>query len=344
MAIRKQPKLSEVIVETPGKMDQASFPALAITQNNHKFYFATMPVGDIFPYCFVAHREEEPTEGFQRNLNPQRADDIARYLDDSQGSIPTNIVLSAQAVAGFSYNSKAKTIKYKRAKKAFLVIDGQHRLYGYSRTNKAHRVPVAIYEGLNRAQEASIFIDINTNQRGVPASLLLDIKQVAEQESQMEATLRGLFDKLAEDSESPLNGLLSGPKSVKGKISRVTFNRAVEDIAKSNVMTKLPQDKQYMLLKNYFRAVERTLRNTSLLRKAAYFEAFSEIFDDVMQMSSNNYQNFKYDSLVEVLGAIRNIDLESIPTGGKTNLTKATIVPILKKTLAGQLEVTEDMV
>jgi hypothetical protein len=41
-----------------------------------------------------------------------------------------------------------------------------------------HRVLVAKYEGLSRAEETKLFIDINTNQRGAPAALLLDIKQL----------------------------------------------------------------------------------------------------------------------------------------------------------------------
>lgn len=322
----------------------ASFPALLMTQNRHKFYFCTMPVEDIFPYCFVSHREEDPNQGFQRNLNPERAADIARYLDDSMGSIPTNIVLSAQSDAELNYNSKNKAIRYRRAKRSFLVLDGQHRLWGYSLTKKRHRIPVAIYEGLTRVQEAGLFIDINTNQRGVAAALLLDIKQVADQETRTEAKLRELFDALASDSESPLNGLLSASKSVKGRISRVTFNRAMEDVLDHAVMQKLPGDKQYTLLRNYLRAVEQNLRNPNLLKKSAYFEAFCEVFDDVVRLSSTNHRNYKFESLLDVLASIKTVDLESILTHGKTSVSKSAIVPVLKNTLAGQLEVDGDMV
>src|SRR5580700_4418019 len=76
----------------------------------------------------VAGRQEDPKEGFQRRLDYQRARDIARYLDDSVGSIPTNIVLSAQPEAEVQYNSKSKLIKFRRLPKGFLVLDGQHRL------------------------------------------------------------------------------------------------------------------------------------------------------------------------------------------------------------------------
>jgi DNA sulfur modification protein DndB len=322
----------------------ASFPALLLTQNKHKFYFATMPIEDIFPYCFVANRHEDPSQGFQRTLSIERAHSIANYLDQSEGSIPTNIVLSAQEEADLIYISKSKTIRYKRVPKAFLVLDGQHRLYGYGFTTKHHRVPVAIYEGLTRKEEAKLFIDINTNQRGVPAALLLDIKQVAEQETLVEAQLRRLFDKLAEDSDSPLNGLLSPAKSATGKISRVTFNKSVANVLKNVVMSKLEDDKQYVLFRNYLRAVEQSLQNPKLIRRAAYFEAFCDFFEDVIRLSRERHKNYKEESLTEILLPISNVDLGSLPSRGTTKISKTTILEVLKNTISGQIEVSEDMV
>ena len=336
--------INELAAATKPEGSMASFPALQLTQNEHKFFFATMPVEDIFPYCFVASRQEDPVQGFQRTLSRERANDIARYLDQSQGSIPTNIVLSAQDDAKFSYNSKTKSIRYKRIPRAFLVLDGQHRLYGYGFTKKHHRVPVAIYEGLSRKEEAALFIDINTNQRGVPAALLLDIKQVAQQETAIETQLRHLFDKLSDDSKSPLNGLLSPAKSATGKISRVTFNKSVANVLKNVVMSKLEEENQYVLFRNYLRAVEQSLRNPKLLRRSAYFEAFCEFFEDIIRLSRERHKNYKEESLAEVLHPISNVDLESLPTGGKTKISKTTIVEVLKNTISGQIEVSEDMI
>jgi DGQHR domain-containing protein len=322
----------------------ASFPALILTQNEQKFYFVTMPVEDIFPYCFVASREENPMDGFQRTLSVDRARDIAQYLDQSRGSIPTNIVLSAQSSAEFTYTARTKTIRYRRTPRAFLVLDGQHRLYGYGLTKKKHRVPVAIYEGLSRTQEAALFIDINTNQRGVPAALLLDIKQVAEQETAAEMRLRTIFDRLNTDPKSPLYNLLSARKSAKGKISRVTFNSAVAWILKTPVAVQLPEESQYMLVRNYFRAAEASLQNPLLFRRKAYFEAFCEFFEEVARMSRERFQNYKETSLTEILAPLKNLDLESIPTRGRTTVTKAGVLDVLKDTLTSQFDVSEDMV
>src|SRR2546423_1352006 len=78
---------------------ELTYPALLLSQNKHRFYFATIPVDDLFAHCFVSRRHSDPVGGFQRALNSDRADDIARYLASGSGSIPTNIVLSAQPEA-----------------------------------------------------------------------------------------------------------------------------------------------------------------------------------------------------------------------------------------------------
>ena len=188
---------------------RSSFQAIPLTQNEHRFYFCTIPVDELFPYCFVARRQEDAASGFQRSLSLDRANDIAQYLSAGKGSIPTNVVLSAQAEAALKYSSSSKVLSFFKVERAFLVLDGQHRLWGYSKCSKKHRVPVAIYQNLSRAEEAKLFVDINTNQRGVPAALLLDIKQLAEIETAKESILRSLFDRLNTDAKSAMLGRLS---------------------------------------------------------------------------------------------------------------------------------------
>ncbi len=321
-----------------------SYPALALEQNGQKFYFATIPKEDVFPFCYVAGRDEDPKEGFQRSLDYNRARDIARYLDDSIGSIPTNVVLSAQPDAKLEYSSKSKLIKFRRLPKGFLVLDGQHRLYGYGLTTKKHRIPVSIYVGLSKKEEVSLFIDINTTQRGVPAALLLDIKHLAERENLLEKELRTLFDYLASEPDSPVHGLLSPSQSARGKIARPTFNRAVEPALKSQVMDQLPSAKRFLLFKNYLKAVEGCLSESRLLALSAYFEAFCALFDEVLRLARERFSNYKPESLAKVLAPVKSIDLARISSGGRTKITKTIIIPVLKQTLSGQITVDESMI
>src|SRR3954468_4879293 len=107
-----------------------SYPALKVDQNGHLIYFTTIPIDDLFPYCFVERQNENPEQGYQRKFEEHRANEIAEYLNTEGESILSNIVLSAKEAAALTYTRKTKQLSYQRAKEAFSVIDGQHRLWG----------------------------------------------------------------------------------------------------------------------------------------------------------------------------------------------------------------------
>lgn len=321
-----------------GTVKMPSYPALVLTQNKHRFYFSTIPVEDLFPNCFVARREEDPQMGFQRTLTESRADDIAKYLAEGVGSIPSNIVLSAQNEALLQYNSRAKTISFVRVPRAFLVLDGQHRLWGYGKCAVKHRVPVAIYERLSRAEEAKLFIDINTNQRGVPAALLLDIKQLAAIESEKESLLRTLFDRLGSDSQSALSGNLSAAKSTPHKISRVAFNRALGAALNSEVVRPLQGEDLYKLVRNYINAFDAELVQKNTLTKAGYFEGIFEMFDEVVRATMSSHNNAKQRSLQDTIRPITKLDFS-----GRGKLSKKGYTELMQSAFRQSVAISAEM-
>lgn len=290
------------------KAKAVSYPCLMMMQNNHRFFLTSIPVSALFEYCFISNRTEDNIQGFQRQLSQSRATDIAKYLNKGAGSIPTNIVLSAQPAAGLTYSSTNKTIAFERIEKAFLVLDGQHRLWGYefcrNLYSKDLRVPISIYEKLSRAEEAKLFIDINTKQVGVPAALLLDIQNLAQMEGNRDAILRELFDGIKKTSSLKISGLMSPAKSAKGKISRVTFNRAIGQALDSSVLQGLDSKKRLTLLVNYFQAFENNLEDVTLLTRSAFLEAIFDIFEQAVRQSLLSYKDAKALSIGKVIGPI----------------------------------------
>src|SRR5258705_13731486 len=103
-----------------------------VTQGRHRFYTLTMPSDVLVRTCFVSTREEDPKQGFQRLLDKSRAQEIADYIDNGLGTIPNSVVLSAQAEAQLRVVGRGKTIEFRGDPKAFLILDGQHRVYGFS--------------------------------------------------------------------------------------------------------------------------------------------------------------------------------------------------------------------
>ncbi len=223
-----------------------------VTQGEHRFYSLTMPSDVLARTCFATTREEDPMEGFQRVLDRRRAQDIADYIDAGL-AIPNSIVLSAQPEAEIEILERGKTLQFKESNRNFLIIDGQHRVYGFALAKSELRVPVIIFNGLSKSAESRMFIDINTKQRPVPNELLLDIKKLADYEDDEEKLLGRLFDLFNEHSDSPLLGLMSPNAKRKGYISRVTFNHGVRPLLK--LVSTLPTTDIYRILGNYLKAV-----------------------------------------------------------------------------------------
>jgi len=264
--------------------ERLRFSVSLVRQGKHQFYTLTMPSDVLAETCIVTTRKEDPRIGFQRELDEKRAAEIARYIDEDMGTIPNSIVLSAQEAANLKIVGRGKTLEFSKAPGAFLILDGQHRVFGFSKAQTSLRVPVVIYNGLSRKEETRLFIDINTKQRPVPSQLLLDIKKLAEIESESEEVLREIFDLFDEDSGSVLNGYMSPAEASRSKLTRVTFNYAVKPLLP--MFPGRSSFEIYLILNAYVAAVaSEVIKKTSvpLLAKPVVFRAFMGIFRSVAQ-------------------------------------------------------------
>lgn len=273
-----------------------------VTQGEHRFYTLTMPSDVLAACCFATSREEDPQVGFQRVLDEKRAQEIAEYMDSGLGTIPSSIVLSAQPDADVKVVG-GKTLEFSFTPHAFLIIDGQHRVYGFSKAKTRLRVPVVIYNGLTKQQESRLFIDINTKQRPVPNELLLDIKQLADYETNVESLLGELFDEFNTDPASPLVGLLSSASKAAGKLSRVTFYAAVKPVL--GVFSTQNSQTIYPALRSYLHAIRvgmATAGVDSMLTNPTVFRAVMELFPEVAQRVADRHgSQFRQEHFASVV-------------------------------------------
>lgn len=93
------------------------------------------------------------------------------------------------------------------------IIDGQHRLYGYSGSEYATKntIPVVAFENLEKEEQIRLFMDINENQKAVPKNLRntlsADLLWASEIYTERRKALRlRLAEALGEEQESPLFG------------------------------------------------------------------------------------------------------------------------------------------
>ncbi|MBU3888218.1 MULTISPECIES: DGQHR domain-containing protein [Methylosinus] len=305
----------------PGDARLAKAPALLVTQGKHRFYTLVLPSDLLAATCTVEARLDNPIDGFQRLLDKKRAREIADYIDSGFGSVPSAIILSAQPRAQLHFDRQSGELTFRKDPRSFLIIDGQHRVYGFNLAAKSVKVPVVVYNRLTRAQECQLFVDINTKQRPVPPELLLDIRRLSESETEAEALLHNVFDLFSNDEKSVLAGLLSPSERRKGKISRVTFNAALKSIDKAFVDAS-PQD-VYQVLNAYLRACLNGLRYHGAeanIVNPALFKALILLFANVAERVSDRYggryttQNFE-DILGPFFRKLKKNELPKPATG-----------------------------
>lgn len=140
---------------------------------------------------FILHRTDpnpDTTQAYQRLVNKSRINKIAKYIENS-GYFPNSIIINIETKRNrdlkFEESSKIPhdgntnigILHLPKTYRSAFIIDGQHRLYGYSKTisKSNHTLPVVAFHNLPIEEQSKIFVDINSTQRSVPGNLLQSI-------------------------------------------------------------------------------------------------------------------------------------------------------------------------
>ncbi len=140
---------------------------------------------------FILHRTEsnrETSQAYQRLVKKPRLKDIAKYIDQG-GYFPNSVIINIATKSNKPLNFKeAEKIEHDSSTqygilhlpqtyRSVFIIDGQHRLYGYSKTKSQsnHTIPVVAFHNMKDEEQANIFVKINQTQKSVPANLLASI-------------------------------------------------------------------------------------------------------------------------------------------------------------------------
>lgn len=318
-------------------MARESYAAVLITQGDHRFYQLAMPSDTLASCTSVTTRVADPEAGFQRLLDEKRAREIAQYIDSGHGTIPTSVILSAQDICGLEYDSRNKTVSFDILPNSFLIIDGQHRVFGFKFAETKIRVPVIIYYGLSRRDESRLFIDINSKQRGVPSELLLDIKKQAEYESSEEELFREIFDRMNSDPSSPLFEQLSPSKRTKSKISRVTFNAALKSVYPALVSRDI--DEICDIISNYLACIRdqisRNGGNAEIMLNSVTFRALVAFF---IPTASRVKDRFGPDYTIDNFDVVLSPLFSSIQIARLSGTSQSKIVDYLEKHFKGEFQ------
>lgn len=174
--------------DIPG-LEDVRIPATQGVFGKRKFFsFVTTP-RRLLKIAFVNHQALNHPDGrpaYQRMISPNRIRQIQSFIQHG-GYFPTNLLLNFTKPCRFDLLPKENTdpstkfgwLYLPKSYKSAWVIDGQHRLYGYSHlTGKwlDQPIPVIAFELLPTVEEADLFVTINHEQKQVPKSILVSLQ------------------------------------------------------------------------------------------------------------------------------------------------------------------------
>lgn len=231
-------------------------------------YTLAMKAKHLIALHYVAVRGRDIEEGaVQRPLSVRRINDIRNYI--LEGNTFFNSFILNWTDENFPPTFAAGKINVPLIPSAAQVIDGQHRITGLKQAIETNPdvgetdLLVTLCIGLSTSQAAKIFLNINTEQKPVPKSLIFDLfGEVVDDENHAVNRAADLARDLNDDPESPLYKLIKFPGAPRGQgnIELSTFVSAFKDHLKPQAGTFYTYkirtfDRQKAAISNFFQAI-----------------------------------------------------------------------------------------
>ncbi len=266
-------------------------PVMEVSQPLGIFYVGVMEARDLRRIAAAdtrrqVDREVETFSGIQRELNKKRRDEIQQYISSFDAAFPNSFIISVRDEDVIAQT--ATMLKLRDHERAASIIDGQHRLAGFTELNDdGFQLIVAIFVELPIEDQAMLFATINLKQTKVNPSLVYDLFEETKLRSPQK-TCHNISKALNTDKDSPLyhrikplgkkmddyTGLLTqatvvknllplvcvAPDKVRDQVKKKKVPLQVEDPENKDCIfwTYFVEEKDWAILKiltNYFGAV-----------------------------------------------------------------------------------------
>jgi DNA sulfur modification protein DndB len=141
---------------------------------------------DLLRIAYVFHTEaflDTEKKGYQRLVKPARRKQVENYIKNG-GFFPNSLIVSLNEeitydkIDDIDPFTEMGTLTLPNKYASAFIIDGQHRLYGYANLDDKFDdvIPVTAFTDLDTENQVQLFIDINSKQKPVSPSLLLDLR------------------------------------------------------------------------------------------------------------------------------------------------------------------------
>ena len=212
--------------------------------NTVVFCFAER-VSILLKSCYVSRRRNR-SKGYQRILNKTRIQKMLTNINKPDSlTFPNSILISTPVLTDQIIPKencpKITKINFPTNYTSCKIIDGQHRLLGFSKISpelqKDHSLPVIAIPDLKENIEIKTFIAINTNQKRIDANLLLLLKS----DQNWEKGTKEYYEKIAVLSSMKLNKTF-----LKNRIYSGLEKKSTDSITLNTLVTSMTKSKQIL--------------------------------------------------------------------------------------------------
>lgn len=275
------------------ELEDIQMPAIYGGKGKSKYYSFIIQPEKLLQVAYVHRREEsdvaEVSGTYQRMVNKTRLKKICEFIDQG-GFFPNNIILNFTEKPIFERKDRVGDIiygilKFPKYYGSAWVIDGQHRLFGYSKTGRksTDTLPVVAFVELEKKDQANLFVEINKEQKAVTSNLLWDLysdiyKGVMEEKYQLLWAISAVVRKLDVETDSPFHNNIYIP-SIPKKPTEIA-NLTMANICDGLKDNKLINEEERLL---YEKSYEHTV-DFANERVKAYFDVIKKSFPQDWKM------------------------------------------------------------
>ena len=290
--------------------------AISLKQKAIPLYLFAARASELSQVVRLSHRSRDERLALQRTLDRKRLKEIALYLREPHSLIANNIILNFDDSVSF------KAVKNHGIENAgFLtipdntpcatILDGQHRLMGFQLADKVDFELSCIgFLNLDETQAADVFTVINSTQKPLSKSLLLDIRHYIGKTEGEERKATAIALHLNNNSNCLLHRQVRVTGGERGAVSLDTLTRLIMPFIDLGGVLERGVRKPETVFAHYINAFFKLYKlpmNTSTLSVA-----LSPVFERVIRRGrALDYSGFSEEDFRDILSPVSDFHWES---------------------------------
>lgn len=240
-------------------------PAIQGKMGKYTYYSFSIKPETLLKIGYVLHRHkvnssEDMMPAYQRIIKKSRLNSVRKFVDEGH-FFPNSIIVSVESKGKLRFDLADKQGNDCIAKMGILhlpnkycsafIIDGQHRLYGYSGSKYAetNTIPVVAFENLPKQKQVELFMEINENQKAVPKNLRntlnADLLWYSDKPSELRTAIRSrIAQDLGEKYNSPLKNRVIIGENQSDDYCCITLEVICAAIEDTRMLSKYSKDEK----------------------------------------------------------------------------------------------------